>query len=115
MVRLLLLIISTVVLFFVIKRIRKSQVQIEDMVFWIFFMFGLVLISIFPNIAISISNIIGIESPANFVFLSIIFILLIKLFVLSMHVSKLQYQIQQLTKIIALAKTEQKGKTGESK
>ena len=108
MVRLSLLFVSTFVLFFVIKRIRKSQVQIEDIVFWILFMFGLVITSIFPNIVISISNIIGIESPANFVFLSMIFLLLIKLFNLSMHVSKLQYQIQQLTKLIVLVNLKQK-------
>jgi len=102
LLRILLAIVSIIVLFFVLKKIRKSQVHIENTIFWILFMFGLVIVSIFPRIAIFFSNLIGIESPANFVFLCIIFLLLLKLFNLSLHLSKLQYQIQQLSQIIAL-------------
>ena len=100
--RLLLLLISVGALFFVLKKIRNSQVQIDNVVFWILFMLGLVLISVFPGILISISNLIGVESPANFVFLCIIFLLLLKVFSLSLQISKQQYQIQRLTQIIAL-------------
>ena len=102
--RLLLLAISTGTLVFVLKKIRNAQVQIDSAVFWILFMLGLVVTSIFPGIVIYISNWLGVESAANFVFLCIIFLLLIKVFGLSLHVSKLQYQIQQLTQIIALEK-----------
>ena len=65
-------------------------------------MLALVIISVFPRIVIYVSDWIGIESPANFVFLCIIFLLLIKVFHLSLHVSKQQYQIQRLAQIIAL-------------
>jgi hypothetical protein len=108
LLRLLLSFISIIVLFFVLKKIRKSQVHIENTIFWILFMFGLVIISIFPQIAVFLSNLVGIESPANFIFLCIIFLLLLKLFNLSLHLSRLQHQIQQLTQIIALEKTAQK-------
>jgi len=64
-------------------------------------MLGLVLSSIFPNIVIMISNLIGVESPANFVFLCIIFLLLLRVFILSLQISKMKYQIQQLTQIVA--------------
>ena len=100
--RLLLFSVSTGALFFVFNKIRKSQAQIDNAIFWILFMLALVVVSIFPDIIIYVSNWIGIESPANFVFLCIIFILLIKLFHLSLHISKQQYQIQQLAQIIAL-------------
>ena len=102
--RLLLFFISTGVFFFMMKKIRKSQVQIDNTIFWILFMLGLVSISVFPSIVIYISNFIGIESPANFVFLCIIFLLLLKVFNLSLQLSKLQYQLQQLTQIFALEK-----------
>ena len=101
--RLLLFLVSTGALFFVLIKIRKSQVQIDNAIFWILFMLALVFISVFPRIAIDISNWIGIESPANCVFLGIIFILLLKVFHLSLHISKQQYQIQQLSQIVALA------------
>ena len=100
--RFLLFIISTGTLFFVLLRIRKSQAQIEGAVFWIVFTLGLVAVSIFPGAAIRISALIGIESPANFVFLCIIFLLLMKVFSISMQMSKMQYQIRRLTQIIAL-------------
>ena len=100
--RILLLCISTGTLCYVFKKIRSAQVQISSTVFWILFMFVLVIVSIFPGILINVAYRIGVESPANFVFLSIIFVLLLKVFSLSLHVSKLQHQIQQLTQTVVL-------------
>jgi len=108
LLRISLIVVSVIVLLFVIRKIRKSQVHIENTIFWILFMFGLVIISIFPGIAVFFSNLIGIETPSNFVFLCIIFLLLLKIFNLSLQLSKLQYQIQQLSQIIALEKSEKK-------
>jgi hypothetical protein len=103
--RLLLFLFAAGTLFFILKKIRNSLVQIENVVFWVLFMLGLVIISIFPGIVIYISGLIGFESPANFVYLCIIFLLLLKVFNLSLQLSKLQYQIQQLTQIIELEKS----------
>ena len=100
--RLLLLLISIGTLCFVLNKIRKAQAQIDSVVFWILFMLGLVATSAFPGAVIYISALIGVESPANFVFLCIIFLLLLKVFHLSLQVSKLQYEIQRLTQMIAL-------------
>jgi hypothetical protein len=102
----LLFVVSTGTLFFVVKKIRDSQAQIDSAVFWVFFMLGMVVISIFPGIAIYVSDWLGIDSPANFVFLCIIFLLLLKVFSLSLQISKLQYQIQQLTQIISLKESQ---------
>jgi hypothetical protein len=44
----------------------------------------------------------GIQSPANMVFLFVIFILLIKTFNLTLEISQLQYKIQELVQKIAL-------------
>ena len=109
--RLLLFLTSIGALFFTLKKIRKSQAQIDNAIFWILFMLGLVVVSIFPGIVIYISNFVGVESAANFVFLFIIFLLLLKVFNLSLQMSKLQYQIQQLTQIIALDLRKDLGKT----
>jgi len=106
LLRVLLFIFATSTLFFVLKKVRNSQTQIESVVFWVLFMLGLVIISIFPSIVIYISSLIGIESPANFVYLCIIFILLLRVFDLSLQLSKVQYQTQQLAQIIALEKSQ---------
>ena len=102
LLRLLLFFTSTGALFFVLRKIRDAQAQIESAVFWIMFMLALVVISVFPGVVLYAAEMIGVESGANFVFLCIIFVLLLKVFNLSMQISKLQYQIQQLTQRIAL-------------
>ena len=114
LLRILLFITSLGSLIFVLIRIRKSQMQIDNAVFWIIFMIGLVIISIFPGIVTYFSRLIGIDSPVNFVFLCIIFILLIKVFYMSMKISKLQYQIRQLTQIIVLDETRSKFESNKS-
>jgi hypothetical protein len=106
LLRALLFLFAAGALFFVLKKVRNSQAQIESAVFWVLFMLGLVIISIFPGIVIYVSGLIGIESPANFVYLCIIFILLLRVFNLSLQLSKFQYQIQQLAQIIALEKSQ---------
>ena len=96
---------STGTLFFVLWKIRHSQVQIGTAVFWILFMLGLVVISIFPIIVTYASKLFGIVSPANFVFLCVLFVMLIKNFHLSLQLSKLHYQMQVLTQMFALEVT----------
>ena len=115
LLRVLLLAVSLGALVFVLVKIRKSQVQIDNAVFWILFMLVLVAVSVFPNIIIYLSSWIGIESPANFVFLCIIFLLLIKVFLLSLHASKQQYQIQKLTQMVVINEFHKKtGKPADS-
>ena len=76
--RILLIIVSILTVYFVLIKIRKAQLQIEDSIFWFLFSFSLLIVSVIPNFVITLSAKIGIESPANFVFLVIIFILLLK-------------------------------------
>lgn len=71
-----------------------------------------VALSIFPDIGIHLANIIGIESPVNFIYLVIIFMALEKIFSLSVKSSQLEYQISILTAEIAIWRNqmEQEGK-----
>lgn len=102
--KILLIVISILTQFFVFRKIRKAQLQIEDAIFWLLVSAGLVFISIFPYSVIMISELIGIESPANFVFLSIIFILLIKVFIMSIKMSQLEHKLRTITQEIAITK-----------
>ena len=104
--RVMLILFSVGALAFITKKIRSSQMQIESALVWIISMFGLVLFSIFPGIISFIAGLLGIRSPANLVFVGVIFILLILVFNLSVKVSKQQFQIQQLTQMIAIEKKE---------
>ena len=106
--RILLILFSTGTLIFTLWRIRNAKVQISAAIFWILLVIILVIISIFPGITIYIADMLGVDSAANFVFLCAIFILLIKVFFLSLQISKQQYQIQQLTQLLALESNQKK-------
>lgn len=93
---------SAATFLFVMRYIRKSRVRIEDTIFWIFFSIGLVVISIFPSLPIKMSRLLGIESPANFVFISIIFILLIKQFFTTIKLSRLEMKFRDLVEKVAI-------------
>lgn len=99
--RCILLLVSLLSCAYALRRIRKSQMQIDDALFWIIISVLLVVISIFPGIATFFSAQVGIESPANAVFLAIIFLLLIKLFTLSVQVSQLNQKIRTVSHEIA--------------
>ncbi len=106
--RCLLFLVSLLSCAYTLRRIRKAQMQIDDSIFWIIMSILLVFISIFPGIASFLSALIGIESPANAVFLAVIFLLLAKLFGMSVQISQLNQKIRTLSQEIALMQTERK-------
>lgn len=103
MFRIILLIVSVGTFYYIIRKIRKSQVQITDISFWIFFSFVLIIIALVPKIAIYMAKIFQVATTVNFVFLTVIFLLLLQLFLLSIKVSKLESRLKELTGEIALS------------
>lgn len=91
---------------FILKNIRKSQVQINDAIFWIVFSVILLIFSIFPFFADVLANMFGIISPVNFIFLFIIFLLLMNQFQMSVKLSKLDARFKNLVQTLALKETE---------
>jgi hypothetical protein len=92
--RIILIIVSFFTTWYVIRKIRKSQIQIGDSIFWIGFSSLLIVLSIFPSIARVASSIIGIMSPANLVFVVTIFLLLLKVFFLTVKLSAIENKFQ---------------------
>lgn len=93
---------ALVTLIFVIAKIRRSEIKTSDAVFWFFFVLCLLLLALFPQIAFTLSDVLGMESPANLVFLCIVAILLIKQFTTSVEVAKLRDRVTYLVQEIAL-------------
>lgn len=87
---------------YMIKKIRKSQVRIVDASFWVLFSLALIVLAVFPDFALFLSETIGVASTVNFVFLVVIFLLLIGLFLLSVKVSKLESKIIDMAGAIAI-------------
>lgn len=100
--RLFLIIGAVVVFAVVVRKIRKSEMQSGDSIFWLLFAAIFVILGIFPQIAFTLSGVFGFESTSNFIFLATIALLFIKLFLLSAEVAKLRQKIVALTQEIAL-------------
>lgn len=94
--RIALIIVSILTCAYVFRKIRKSQMRIEDTIFWIVFCLGVVVLSIFPQIASFMTNLLGMEAPVNFVFLAFIFILIMKNFMMSVKISQLEEKLGNL-------------------
>lgn len=113
--RILLIVASVLVSFYALRKIRKSQLNIDDAFYWIIVSAILLIMSIFPSVAIYLSALIGIESPANFVFLVMIFLAFVKIFDLAIELSIQKYRINKLIQKIALADhQEEKAENNES-
>lgn len=85
-----LIIACVVTLFFVIRKIKKSQFKIGDTLYWLLFCLLLLAMGIFPKAVSWVSDIIGFESPSNFIFVAIIFLLLVKIFLLDARLAKVE-------------------------
>lgn len=94
--RVILVIASLLNCFWIIHRICKSQARIEDSIFWICLSGLLLLMSVFPQAVIWGAKITGVQSPVNFVYLCMIFILLVKVFRMSLRISALEARLQKL-------------------
>lgn len=82
--------------------IRKKRLQIDHAVFWMLFSMLLLLIAIFPQIITWLAVTLGFVSPANLVFLMIIFLLILRLFSITLKISKLDQQVSSLTQELAI-------------
>lgn len=100
--RIVLIVASILVVLYTIRKIRKSQLNIDDSVFWIGFSLMLLIMSIFPQIVEFFTRLLGIASPVNFVFLFVIFLILIKLFKLAIDLSITKHRLNHLIQRIAI-------------
>lgn len=100
--RIVLIVSSILMLIYMLKKVKKSKVQIEHTIFWIIFGVFLILISLIPQIVYLFAHLLGIQSPANLALVFIIFILLIKQFLMTIEMSQLEIKIRELVEEIAL-------------
>ena len=100
--RIVLIVASVFVTVYALRKIRKTQLNIDDAFYWIFVSVILLVMSIFPAVPTFFSSLIGIESPSNFVFLVMIFLAFFKLFDQSIEFSIQKYRLNKLIQKIAL-------------
>lgn len=100
--RVVLVVVSIGTLATVLKRIQKAKLTIEDSIFWILLAMMFVVFALFPVVPDTLARLLGIYSTANFLFLFMIFILLMRMFSMSMRVSTLEDKIRKLVQELAL-------------
>lgn len=93
----LLLIVGALAVFgFMVMKIRASAIDIGDTLFWFVFALVLVVLAVFPGIAIECAYAFGFLSPANFVFLCVVAVLLVNQFALTCKVGELRTKLTTL-------------------
>ncbi len=100
--RILLLIGALFAMGIVINSVRKSKIRISDSVYWVVSAGILVLFALIPQLAYFFSGLFGFMSPANFVLLLVIVMMLIRIFHQSCAISKLTFKVEQLSAELAL-------------
>ena len=85
---------SVLTALYIRQKLKKSQMRIADALFWIFFSFVLIMLSLFPDLCIWFAKALGFVSPVNFVFLVMIFLLVLRCFILSVHLSNLESKFE---------------------
>lgn len=98
--RVALIVCSVAILFFVMQRIRKSSLEIDDSVFWLVIAAALIVVAVFPQIAYWVSDLLGFQAPVNFVFACGIVVLLVRTFKQDQKIAVLK------KKLVALAQHE---------
>ncbi len=112
--RIILIVVSLSTFGVIVQKIRRSRMRIEDSIFWVILCLMFVVFALFPSVADGLAALLGIYSTANFLFLFTIFILIMKLFSMSMAISSLETKLKELAQKNALEKLESHEKGGDA-
>ena len=88
--RIALILVSLGTFAMIMRKIRQSRMQIESAIFWIVLALVLVVYSVFPKVADACAGLLG------------IFVLILKVFFMSIHISQLESKIKELVQVMAL-------------
>lgn len=100
--RILLLVSAAFSATWILYQIRKLKVKLDHAIYWVIFAILLAVLGLFPELTYWLTAKLGMISPANLIFLVIIFLLLFKVFTLSMAVSQLEDKITVMSAEVAL-------------
>ena len=89
--RVILVIVSILTMAFMMRKIRQAKVQIEAALFWVIMALILVVFSLFPAVADACAHLLGIYSTPNFLFLFMIFLLIEKVFGMTLQMSQMEH------------------------
>lgn len=97
-----LVLVAIVALVLILRKLRKSEMQVVDSIFWFFFAGSLVVLAVLPQIAYFFSGLFGFDAPSNFVFFYVIGIMVLRELSLTAKVAHLRMKLNTLIQEIAL-------------
>ena len=100
--RVLMILVSILTNAYILAKVHHAKVKIEYSIFWIVISGILLIFSIFPRVPGVLSQILGFQAPVNFILVFIIFVLMLKVFLNSLMISKMEDKINTLARIIAV-------------
>ena len=100
--RIILLVAAVLTAYWILMRIRKMKVKMEDAIYWVIFAGILCIMGLFPEVIYWLTGKLHMLSPANLIFLIIIALLIEKVFTLSIIVSQLEEKITTMSGELAL-------------
>lgn len=104
--RIFLLVVAFLTLSFVIRKLKKSALEIIDSIFWVFLAVLLIVVAAFPQLVFWVTGIFGFDSSSNFVFFCGILVLLARLFTQDLKVATLKRKLTTLVQTEALERHE---------
>lgn len=113
--RVVLIIVSILTTMLIMRKIRQSKLQIEDSVFWIGFSGLLILFSVFPQVPAILAGLAGTYTTANFIYMAVIFLLIVKLFHMTIKQSQMETKLKELVQQMALAEYESDAQSNKSR
>ena len=102
--RVLLIVISVCTFAYMIRKLRKVQMQTMDTFFWTLFSFTILIMSLFPELVIKCTEYVGAQSAVNFVYLVIFFFLILRIFLLNVRVCELELKLNEYVEKMAVRK-----------
>ena len=97
-----LIVLAVFFLFLVIKTIRDKKLLVQYALSWIILAVGMLLFALIPGLAEFFTNLIGIETTSNFIYLMAIFALLILSFSLTVIVSRQAVKIKKIIQSVSI-------------
>lgn len=105
--------VSLIVFLFVLRKIRKSQLQIQNSIIWIIGSLFLLVISVFDKLMEYFAQKLGFMSTSNFVLVCVCFFLLVIVFHQDIKISILDEKLKNLNHHAALEEMDEGKKANE--
>lgn len=96
------LIVSIIFVYYVVRSINKNKILLSNALFWIFVGIIMIVFTVIPIIPDTISSLLGFEVTSNFLLFMAVIFLLVYSFTQSLQISRLKLQLTEIVQKISI-------------